>query len=145
MSLAPEGYEAPTHHVQAALDGPLIKADDRMRVGRSYVPTGGCWGGPLRRDRENELDLAHIGGEAHAATHGASIAGPGRRPKRSPLHLLHVRSFDHLVGAGKDRGWHGEAKRLGGLQVDDQLEFCWLLDRQIGRLGAMEDFSGVNP
>jgi hypothetical protein len=36
----------------------------------------------MRRDREDELDLADIGEEAHAATHVASIAGPGRRPKR---------------------------------------------------------------
>jgi hypothetical protein len=26
--------------------------------------------------------------------------------------------FDHLVGAGKQRRRHGEAKRLGGLEVD---------------------------
>jgi hypothetical protein len=36
----------------------------------------------MRWDREDELDLADIGGEAGAATHGASIAPPGRRPKR---------------------------------------------------------------
>ena len=37
-----------------------------------------------------------------------------------------------------------EAERLGGLEVDDQLELGRLLDRQIGRLGALEDLSGVN-
>ena len=39
---------------------------------------------------------------------------------------------------------HGETKRLGGLQVDDQLELSWLLDRKIGRLGALEDLAGAN-
>jgi hypothetical protein len=34
------------------------------------------------RDRKDELDLADIGGETGTTTHGASIAGPGRRPKR---------------------------------------------------------------
>jgi len=34
----------------------------------------------MRWDREDELDLADIGGEAGAATHGASIAPPGRTP-----------------------------------------------------------------
>ena len=38
---------------------------------------------------------------------------------------------------------YGEAERLGGVEVDDQLECCRLLDRQIGRLGALEDPSGV--
>jgi hypothetical protein len=45
--------------------------------------------------------------------------------------------FDDLVGAGKDRRRHGEAQHLGRLAVDDQLEFGWLLDRQISRLGAV--------
>ena len=39
---------------------------------------------------------------------------------------------------------HGEAERLGGLEVDDQLELGRLLDRQISRLGAFEDLSGVS-
>jgi hypothetical protein len=37
-----------------------------------------------------------------------------------------------------------QAERFSGLEVDDQLECGWLLHRQIGRLGAVEDFSGVN-
>ena len=32
--------------------------------------------------------------------------------------------FDHLVGAQQNRLRHGEAERLGGLQVYDRLEFC---------------------
>src|SRR6266481_6040872 len=53
-------------------------------------------------------------------------------------------SFDDLVGAGEDRWRDGEAKRLGGVEVDDQLEGRRLLDRQVGGLGALEDPSGVN-
>src|SRR5450759_3452803 len=33
------------------------------------------------------------------------------------------RSFDHLVGAKKDRCGHIDAEGLGGLEVDVQLEF----------------------
>ena len=39
---------------------------------------------------------------------------------------------------------HGEAERLGGLEVDDQLEGRRLLNWQIGGLGALEDLSDVN-
>jgi hypothetical protein len=39
---------------------------------------------------------------------------------------------------------HREAERLGGLEIDDQLEFGRPLDRQIGGLGALEDLSDVN-
>src|SRR5262249_58065161 len=40
--------------------------------------------------------------------------------------------FDHLVGAGDERGRHGETKRLGGLEIDNEFELRGLLDRQIG-------------
>ena len=33
-------------------------------------------------------------------------------------------SLDDLIGAGEEGLRHGEAERLGGLQIDDQLEFC---------------------
>jgi hypothetical protein len=36
----------------------------------------------MRRDREDEFDLADIGGAAYAATHAANIALPRRKPKR---------------------------------------------------------------
>src|SRR5262249_39889074 len=39
--------------------------------------------------------------------------------------------FDHLVGTGEQRGRHFEAKRLRGFEIDHQLEFGWLLDRQV--------------
>jgi len=30
--------------------------------------------------------------------------------------------------------WHVDTKCLGGLDIDDELEFCGLLDRQVGGL-----------
>src|SRR5215469_695171 len=47
--------------------------------------------------------------------------------------------FDDLVGAAEQRVWDGEAERLGGLEVDDELELCRLLDWQIGRLRTLQD------
>ena len=34
-------------------------------------------------------------------------------------------SFDHLVGAGEQRGRNVEAERLGRLQIDDEAERLW--------------------
>jgi hypothetical protein len=48
-------------------------------------------------------------------------------------------SFDHLVGAGEQLRWNFEAKCLGSLEIDDELEFCGLHHRQIGWLLAFED------
>src|SRR5215813_5444109 len=48
-------------------------------------------------------------------------------------------SFDHLVGAGGQRQWDSDAKRLGGLEVNDQLDLHHLLNRQVSRRGTFEN------
>jgi len=58
--------------------------------------------------------------------------------------FLHGGSFDDLVGAGEYRWRDGQAERLGGLEIDDELECGRLLDGQIGRLSALEDSSSVD-
>jgi hypothetical protein len=46
--------------------------------------------------------------------------------------------FDHLIGAD-----HSEAEPFGRLHVDHYFEFSRLLNRQIGRFGAFENFINV--
>jgi hypothetical protein len=52
--------------------------------------------------------------------------------------------FDHLVGKRELRRRHGEAERLGGLEVEYELKFGGLHDRQIGRLLALENPSDID-
>ena len=53
------------------------------------------------------------------------------------------RSFDHLVCDQLHRGRDREAKRLGGLEVDDQLELGRPQYRKTGRAFAFQDAAGV--
>ena len=61
--------------------------------------------------------------------------------------LCHKRTFwllDDLVGAGEQRGWDGESRSSGSIEIDEQLEFGRLLHRKIGRLGTFEYFPNIN-
>src|SRR6266540_6356610 len=48
-------------------------------------------------------------------------------------------SFDHLVGAQKQRCRHIDAERLGGLEIYDRRDLGRPLHRQIARLGTLEN------
>src|SRR3954471_12484694 len=53
-------------------------------------------------------------------------------------------SFDDLVGATQQwqRELHTECQRR--LEIDCELHFCVLLDRQLGRIDTPQNFPGVN-
>jgi hypothetical protein len=52
--------------------------------------------------------------------------------------------FDYLVGAGEQRGWNREAKRLCRFEIDNQLVLGWRLHGKIGGLLAFEDAIDVS-
>jgi hypothetical protein len=52
-------------------------------------------------------------------------------------------SLDHLVGASDERRRHGEAKRLCGLEIDDELEFGGCLHGKLAWLLTFQNAVGV--
>ena len=50
--------------------------------------------------------------------------------------------FDHLVGERHKILWQVDAGGFGGLEVDDELKVCRLLEWQFSRSGAAEDARG---
>jgi hypothetical protein len=91
--------------------------------------------------------------ERHAAAATLTIAEPARDEKTvehfaqsdrsaSTAMRSEVRgasSFDHLVGEREKLVRNLKAECLGGLGVNDEFEFCWLLDRQISHAAALQD------
>src|SRR5262245_38780394 len=53
-------------------------------------------------------------------------------------------SFNHLVGAGEQHRWHGEAKHSGSRQIDGHLEPTRLHYWQVGRVRALENAAGID-
>ena len=51
--------------------------------------------------------------------------------------------FDNLVGGDKQSFWDRDAERLGGLEIDEQFDFCGLLDWQVRRLLALKNAAGI--
>src|SRR5262249_33664090 len=51
--------------------------------------------------------------------------------------------LDHLIRPQQQRRRDGEAERLGGLEIDDEIEFRGLLDREVSGLGALEALVNV--
>src|SRR5262249_17797226 len=92
--------------------------------------------------RANRYPLTTITGAQRASgqTHSRARShqdGADLRADRSTAYLVscirvcsaHGNSFDHLVGASEQSDRKGDTKRLGSLEIDDQLNFRGLLDR----------------
>src|SRR5260370_41857960 len=70
-------------------------------------------------------------------------SGSSTQSRLAPEPVIARCSFDHLVGKVEDTRRDRQAKRLGGLEVDDQRVFRWLLNPEVGRTGALEDAVNV--
>ena len=71
------------------------------------------------------------------------MPGPWRGHRQLQKERL-ANSFDDLVRLRQQDWQHGEAERHCGLEIDHQLEFVRLDDRQVARLGSGENLAGVN-
>src|SRR4249919_3694676 len=54
-------------------------------------------------------------------------------------------SLDHVVGEREHFGWNLKAEGPGSIEIDDQLEFSWLHNRQVGGLLTLENAGRIEP
>ena len=57
--------------------------------------------------------------------------------------MQRTRSFDQFVSANEERQRHVEPERLGGLEIDNQLDLGGLLHGEISRFRSFEDSVNV--
>src|SRR5260370_41243308 len=127
--------------IDSRLDTATICSDKRVHVDHAQLPA--VFG--------REKTFSHGLGQKRKCPrlHGTSVLPSRADIVRSPWHVCLVPNsevavlFDHLVGAGEQSWWHNDAKRFGGLEVDDQFEFRNLLHRQISRLVTLQDAAGI--
>src|SRR4029079_2247506 len=74
---------------------------------------------------------------------GVKFPGPTRQSRHFALRKT-APLFDHLVSERKQPVRDVETERLGGLAVDDHLEFRRLRDREVGRFLALEDAAHID-
>jgi hypothetical protein len=94
-------------------------AGARQTASNSETETGPCCANAETRTipARNTLGSSHNGDEAALKLRATS--GLMRCSKK---YLL-----NHLIGEGDQRCRHGEAERFRGREVDDELEFGWVL------------------
>ena len=74
---------------------------------------------------------------ARAASGHAAAAPPSKRDELAPSHSITSSARASSVGGIV------EAERLGGRQVDDQIELGRLLDREVGRLRPAQNLVDI--
>src|SRR5215813_13399007 len=89
--------------------------------------------------------LLRVGFYTSASLRKRTISKSSRQVRLVPKGDIRIAAdlFDHLVGAAGKGQRNGNAERLGGLEVDDQLDFRGLHDREVSRLLAFENAPGV--
>jgi len=71
---------------------------------------------------------------------GEAYSGIEESAARVEQRVAHSRRLlNHLIRPPQRRRRDGDAEGFGGLEVDDELEFRGLLDREIARSGALQD------
>jgi hypothetical protein len=83
-------------------------------------------------------------GRSHPEWELTSLApAPQALSQARPSTWVPSESPDHPIRLEEKQRRDSMARLLGSVQVDDELEFHGLLDRQVGGLGAPEDFVNI--
>jgi hypothetical protein len=133
---------APQGHLFELLVPPGAEGKPGVHCSAHAFPPERSGGGNARRQPRLKADARHerkLEGVGCWGCVGPGRSRPVRLPPVCPAHLL-----DHLISQ-EEQGWgHRDPERLGGLEVEDQLEPGRLLDGQVGALGALQQLVDVH-
>src|SRR5262249_27101304 len=116
------------------------------RCGSSTRASGGLPGMPRYRPVLSGRSRGNPSTHRFAARGRPAARGPrgALPPPRPPAaRWTRRRPIEYLLGPGEPGGRDGEAERLSGEQIDDEIEFCRLLDWDVGRLGPTQNLVDI--
>src|ERR1700730_17938818 len=128
--MPPEFVLGPNAAVISALASGLLYVSHQtllVRVGTSRLCLS-AFRTPVAREC-GQIVVAGVRKPAQLRTHAPQQTAP---------------SFNDLVSAAKQREREADSKRLGSLDVDDQLDFRWLDHGQIARIRTLENPTGIH-
>ena len=91
----------------------------------------------MQRQRSPKIGFREIFGDVRFSTFATISANNGL------MHRSNCVLFNHLIRTAEQRQRNGETQRFGGLQINDHLKLCGLLNWQICRLLTAENEAGV--
>ena len=122
---------------QAASQGLSQNEIGCARISMMARSTNAPCKGRIQMRKTNPLHFFTFGLQRTAGPYKCAISGCEQLQQGSPL-------FDYFLRGDEQERGYSKPERLGGFQVDDQLEFGRLIDRQVGRLRALENPRRLN-
>src|ERR1700676_2539769 len=94
--------------------------------------------------RHRRASVVRLGREIHESRFVADLSRTSPEVRKEPISDIGGRLLNHLVSDGERFVGYLDRQRLGGLEIDDEIEFDRLLDLDIAMFRALQNFVNIS-